>query len=272
MRSMKARVRPAVVVVTASLALAATAVLLGGCSKGVELKPPDMASYETIAIAPLVTPDPDFGRLAARDLGNQLQIALKQKNKNATVVFDETADIQPISDAMERLKLGPDEVFADSKLAAKVAEELGADIVIVGRASKINIRTKEDDRPVYDMSAQAGISGTTKYTIVWQWASSRVAVKVVTSSGEVLWQTGTTPPKEPGDLSAYIRYAKAFQSQVPEKPPVSDDVIRTHMRDQTWRLIAHKLYPSDFIEIKVPVWREKPAQTFKASGGIVRFE
>ncbi len=272
MRPINSRVRPVLVAVTASLALAATAVMLGGCGGGVELPPPDMSSYNTIAIAPVVMPDAEFGRLTSRDLGNQLQIALKRDGKDVQLVFDETTDIQPVSDAMARLQLAPDEVFADSKLAAKVAEELGADVVIVGHADEINIRTKEDDRPVYDMSAQAGISGTTKYTVVYQWATSRLAAKAVTSAGEVLWQTGTTPPKEPGELSAYIRYARAFQSQVPEKPPVPEGVIRTHMRDQMWRLIAHKLYPSDFAEIKVPVWREKPDQTFKASGGIVRFD
>ena len=73
-------------------------------------------------------------------------------------------------------------------------------------------------------------------------------------------------------MSAYLRYARAFQSQVPDKPPVEDHVMRTHLRDQMWRLIAHKLYPSEFPEIKVPEWREKPSQTFKASGGVVRFE
>jgi len=252
--------------------ISAVALVIGGCGGGTELPPPDVTTYQTIAIAPLLTPNAHLGMLTARDLGNQIEIALKRVNEDVSVVFDESGDLQPITDALTDLNLTLDAVYADTKLASKVAEALGADILVVARATKANLRTKADDRPVYDMSQQAGISGTTKYTILWQWASSKVAVKVVSAAGDVVWQSGTTPPDEPGETSAYLRYARAYQSQVPEKPAVESKVILTHMRNHTWRLMAHMLYPARFPEVKVPEWREKPTNVFKASGGIVRFD
>ena len=38
---------------------------------------------------------------------------------------------------------------------------------------------KYDSNPLYDMSAQAGISGTTKFVIVYQWATLNMQVKAI---------------------------------------------------------------------------------------------
>jgi hypothetical protein len=227
---------------------------------------------QTVAIAPLIATDASVGMLTSRDLGNQLQIALKQNASAATLVFDESQDRQPITDAIRSLNLKPTEVFEDPALAAKVAQALGVDAILIGKMSDTNIKTEEDDTPVFDMSNQSGISGTTKYTLIKQWATAKVWLKLVSNSGDVIWQSGTPPPKEPAAIQGYTRYVRAYQSQVPDKPPVPDDQIIAHMRDHLWRRIAHELYPKSFPEIILPQWRERPTQKFKTSGGIISFE
>jgi len=226
----------------------------------------------TIAIAPFIATDASFGMLTARDLGNQLQIALKTNGADTRLIFDESQDRQPVTDAIRSLNLKPTEVYQDPALASKVAQALGVDAILIGKISDINIKTEEDDTPIYDMSNQAGISGTTKYTLIKQWATSKVWAKLVSNSGEVIWQTGNAPPKEPGAVQGYTRYVRAYQSQIPEKPPVPNDQVVAHMRDHLWRRLAHELYPKAFEEIVLPQWREKPTQTFKTSGGIVSFD
>lgn len=252
-------------------AVALVTASLSGCS-GKALPPPDIAAMQTVAVAPLIATDAAFGMLTARDLGNQLQIALKSNASTATFTFDESQDRQPVTDAIRSLNLKPTEVYEDPALAAKVAQALGADAILIGKLSDISIKTEEDDTPVFDMSNQSGISGTTKYTLIKQWATSKVWAKLVSSNGDVVWQSGSAPPKDPDSVQGYTRYVRAYQSQVPDKPPVPEDQIIAHMRDHLWRRLAHELYPKSFAEIVIPQWRERPTQTFKTTGGVVSFE
>lgn len=246
-----------------------------GCGGSAELPPPDLTAANRIAIAPFLAeePDPNFGMLVARDLGNQLYLALKREKEGIEVVYDQSDELRPVSEALQKLNLQLAEVYADPKLAGRVAEELSADLLILGRIRKIRYETKEDDTPVFDMSQYEGLSkADTRYVITWQRATTRVWVKVVNPEGQVVWQTGSTPPEEPKPLTGFLRYARAYLSQSPERPPVPQEVMEAHMRDHIWRLVAWKLYPSFFPEVKIPVWKERPQQTFKTSGGVVRFE
>ena len=258
---------------TVSLAAFALLVVVG-CGGGKQLPPPDLTTFKKIAIAPMIyEEDPEYGMLAARDLGNQLQIALKQTDDSIRVIFDETTDRQPISDAMAALNLTLDQVFAEPKLAGKVAEALNADVLLVGKIRNLRIETDEDDTPVYDMSAYEGLSkGDTRYVITWQRASTKLWARLVNPAGEVVWQTGAEPPKEPGTLTAYLKYARAYQAAAPSRDPVPEEQIRADMRDHIWRVLAYAIYPSYFPEVKVPVWKEKPTRKFKTSGGPVRFD
>lgn len=250
--------------------LLVTAIAAIGCG-GKTIPPPDLTQIKTMAIAPLIGSDAQFGMLTSRDLGNQMQIALKQNGSDLTLVFDQSRDLQPVTDAITGLKFKALEVYQDPSLAAKVAQALNVDALLIGRYSDTNIKTEEDDTPVFDMSNQAGISGTTKFTLIKQWATSKVWVKIVSSSGDVVWQSGTVPPKEPGDIQGYMRYVRAYQSQVPDKPPVETEIIVAHMRDHLWRRIAGEIYPQHFPVLTLPVFKEKPTQTFKTTGGVINF-
>lgn len=258
---------------TAAVALAIGSFVVGGCGGAAELPPPDLTTYDRIAIAPFVAAhDPDFGRTTARDLATQLQIVLKRDKEGFETVVDETVDRQPVSDAISKLGITLEEAYTDPKLAGKVATELGVDMLLIGSVREPRFGLREDDENVYDMSEYAGLSkGDTIYVITYQQVSTRVWCKAVSSAGEVVWQTGSPPPEEPGHLQAYLKYARAYKLQDPERPVIPETEITADLRDQIWRLVAHRLRPDKFAAIAIPTWKEVPDRELKGSGGVITF-
>jgi len=256
---------------------AAVAVVIGvsvGCGGAAELPPPDFSTMQNMAIAPFMAPhDTTFGMRTARDLSNQLQIVLKRDVEGFQTVFDESDDRRPVSDAVAELGITLEEAYADPKLAGKVATKLGVDMILIGSVREPRFKIDESDTQVYNMSEYAGLSkGDTIYVITYQSVTTRVWLKAVSSAGELLWQTGSPPPEEPGHVQAYLKYARAHKLQAPERPVVEEEAIITHLRDHIWRLLANRLYPSKFGEIKIPHWQEKPTKTFMTSGGELEFK
>lgn len=253
---------------------AAVLILAVGCGSK-ELPPPDMTTSAKIAVAPFLSSfDPQFGMLTARDLGNRFQLHFDRVKEGYEVLFDQSDSLQPIMQSMMDLELTDEEVFANPALAGKVAENLGVEMLLVGRIEEPRITLKEDTTPVYDMSMAAGLSvADTKYFITWQRATMKIWLKAVNPQGEVVWQTGSTPPDEPKSFTGHIRYARAYQSAAPERPPVPEEQIMSDLREDAWMRIANRLLPEDFPTVKSPVWKQKPSadRKFKSSGGLVEF-
>jgi len=259
---------------TATVALTIGVSVVVGCGGVAELPPPDFSTMERLAIAPFIAPhDATFGMRTARDLSNQMQIVLKRDVEGFKVVFDESNDRRPVSDAVADLGITMEEAYADPKLAGKVAAKLGVDAILVATVREPRFKTNESDAQVYNMSEYAGLSkGDTIYVITYQSVTTRIWLKAVSASGELLWQTGRPAPEEPGHVQAYLKYATAHKLQAPERPVVEQEQIVTHLRDHIWRLLAHRLYPTKFGEIVVPHWQKKPAKTFMTSGGELEFK
>ncbi|MBT5712426.1 hypothetical protein HOI71_15370, partial [Candidatus Poribacteria bacterium] len=156
--------------VTAAFAVAIGMSVVGGCGGAAELPPPDFTAYERIAIAPfLAAHDPGFGMMTARDLSNQLQIVLKRDKEGFEVVFDETAERRPVSEAVEALGITMAEAYADPKLAGKAASSLGVDLLMLAQVREPRFVTKEDDTVVYDMTKFEGLSkGDTAHVVTYQ--------------------------------------------------------------------------------------------------------
>ena len=253
---------------------AAVLILAAGCGSK-ELPPPDMTMSSKIAVAPFLSSfDPEFGMLTARDLGNRFQLHFDRVKEGYEVLFDQSDALQPITQSIVNLELTDEEMFANPALAGKVAENLGVDMLIVGRIGEPRLTIKEDTAPVYDMSQAAGLSiADTKYFITWQAATVKIWLKAVNPQGEVVWQTGSTPPDEAKSFTGHIRYARAHQSAAPERPPVPENQIMSDLREDTWMRIANRLLPESFPKVKSPVWKEKPSadRKFKSSGGIIEF-
>jgi hypothetical protein len=259
---------------TGAVAMAIGLSVVGGCGGAAELPPPDFTVYDRIAIAPFLSAhDPGFGMMTARDLSNQLQIVLKREKEGFEIVFDETAERKPVSDAVAALGITMEEAYADPKLAGKAAASLDAGLLLIASVREPRYRTREDDTVVYDMTKFEGLSkGDTAHVVTYQQTTTRIWVKAVSAAGDVVWQSGPPPPEEPGHIQAYVKYARAYQLQAPERPVVEQTQMVTDLRDHIWRRLANRLYPSKFREIKVPHWAEKPDQELKTSGGVLKFD
>jgi len=199
----------------------------------------------------------DMGRLTI-DVGTMLSLRLKENEW----IFDKSKALQPVADQLAKHKLSPKEIYEAPALAAKIGEALGVDVIIVGRISNMRIKHKMDDTKYYDMSQQAGISGTTKYTLLKQWATIDVHLKIVEVKNEkVVW----TKDK----LKGYIKYIQSFQAQTPRSliKVKEDNIVKADMVRHLTMRVAHALYPDKFEDKEVPEIVEKPKQNLVYTGG-----
>ena len=232
--------------------------LISGCTKTVE--PLDISDFQRIAIAPFSTEEDSAGmeRRFPLDLSTQLTLVKKDKEW----IYDQSDTLSPIGSELAAQNLTPQDIFLDPALAAKVGKAAQADIIIVGHIKNPKMDEKYDSNPLYDMSAQAGISGTTKFVIVYQWATLNMHVKAVdTKSGSVIWDNG--------GFTGYTRYIREFNTQDPARhtsriePGQLKADIRRHMLNQ----IGHQLVPDKINARPVPEILTRPQRKLVRSGG-----
>ncbi len=241
---------------------------LWGCGKSVP--PLNLSSYTKIAIAPLATEKKatEFSTALPYDIGTQLNLKFKKDNR-IEWIYDSSEENQPVKDKLNELQLSEKQIYVDTALAAKVGSAVGADLIIVGHVSNPRFEEEFDDRNYYDMSHQAGISGTTKFTLLLQSATITVKLKAVdVNTGNVAWSAE--------NLKGYIRYIKHFQSQIPDaaKKAVEEEIVRADLRRHLTKRTLYVIYPDGFEETKVPEILRQPSDygiNLKTSGGKVTF-
>ena len=232
--------------------------LMSGC--GGEVLPLDLSNYQRIAIAPFSTEkeSAEMERRFPLDLSTQLTLVEKEKEW----IYDQSDTLSPIGGQLTAQNLTPKDIFLDSALAAKVGKAANADIIIVGHIKNPKMDEKYDSSPLYDMSAQAGISGTTRFVLVYQWATLNMQVKAIdTKSGSVIWDNG--------GFTGYTKYIREFNTQDPARhnsriePEQLKADIRKHMLSQ----IGHQLVPDKINERPVPEILMRPERKLIRSGG-----
>ncbi|HIE26570.1 TPA: hypothetical protein EYP66_04725 [Candidatus Poribacteria bacterium] len=238
-------------------------IVLFGCVGGSSVPPINLSDYTKIAIAPFATEEEsaDMADALPYDMGTQLNLKFKKEGKVEWIYYQSEA-IRPIREKIDELQLSPEKIYQDPALAKKVGEALGVDLILVGHISNPRIEKKDDYTPYYDMSQQAGISGTTKYTLLIQSATIDAGLKAVdVKTGDVVWNVE--------GLKGYIKYIKAFQSGVPSRDEVSEEVIRADMRGHIVGRVLHVLYPEAFSDKDVPEILMKPSLNLIRGGKTV---
>lgn len=244
------------------LSICATLVLsvgmLSGC--GGEVLPLDISSFQRIAIAPFSTEEEsaEMERRFPLDLATQLTLVEKEKEW----IHDQSDTLNPIGSQLAAQNLTPQDIFLDPALAAKVGKAANADIIIVGHIKNPKLDEKYDSNPLYDMSAQAGISGTTKFVLVYQWATLNIHVKAVdTGSGSIIWDNG--------GFTGYTRYIREFNTQDPARHTsrIEPDQLKADIRKHMLSQIGHQLAPEKINERPVPEILMKPERKLVRSGG-----
>ena len=238
--------------------LLASVALISGC--GGKVEPLDISSFQRIAIAPFSTEkeSAEMERRFPLDLSTQLSLVEKDKEW----IYDQSDTLNPLGSQLAAQNLTPKDIFLDPALAAKVGKAANADIIIVGHIKNPKLNEKYDSNPLYDMSAQAGISGTTKFVLVYQWATLNMQVKAVdTQSGSVIWDNG--------GFIGYTRYIREFNTQDPARHTsrIAEDQLKADIRKHMLNQIGHQLAPDKINAREVPELLMKPERKLVRSGG-----
>ena len=232
--------------------------LFSGCTRKVE--PLDISDFQRIAIAPFSTEKESAGMERRFPLDLSTQLSLVEKDKEW--IYDQSDTLNPIGSELAAQNLTPQDIFLDPALAAKVGQAANADIIVVGHIQNPKLDEKYDSNPLYDMSAQAGISGTTKFVIVYQWATLRMQVKAVdTKSGSVIWDNG--------GFIGYTRYIREFNTQDPARHTsrIEPDQLKADIRKHMLNQIGHQLVPDKITARPVPEILMRPQRKLVRSGG-----
>ena len=116
---------------------------IGGPEDGIEDidTPPPISDSKRIAIVPFFAKEgaaEDVGKLAGR-VGVNLATRLELIFKEAEWVYDISNKVKPVDDKLTELGLTVEQIYADPALAAKLGQELGSDMVIIGRVEEPKI-------------------------------------------------------------------------------------------------------------------------------------
>ena len=228
------------------------------CSKTVESVQLDEYKRIAIALFAVEKEAADMERRFPLDLETQLILVKKDK----TWIYDQSDSLSPINDQLKSQGLTPDDIFLDSALAAKVGSAVNADLIIVGHIDNPKIEEKMDNSPVSDQSNQAGISGTTRFVLVYQWATIKMQVKAIDAkSADVIWDNG--------GFTGYIKYIREFQTQDPAKEysRISKEQIRADIRKHMLSQIGNQLCPHEIAARPIPDILIKPNRPLIRAGG-----
>ena len=231
---------------------------ISGC--GGKVEPLDLNGFQRIAIAPFSTEEEsaEMERRFPLDLSTRLSLVKKDKEW----IYDQSDALNPIGSQLAAQNLTPEDIFLDPALAAKIGKAANADIIIIGHIKNPKLSEKYDSNPLYDMSAQAGISGTTKFVLVYQSATLNMHVKAVdTKSGSVIWDNG--------GFLGYTRYIREFNTQDPARHTsrVAPDQLKADLRKHMINQIGYQLAPDKISARPIPEILMKPSRKLIRSGG-----
>lgn len=238
--------------------LLVSVVLISGCTGKVE--PLDLSDFQRIAIAPFSTEKESAGMERRFPLDLSTQLSLVEKDKEW--IYDQSDTLNPVGSELAAQNLTPQDIFLDPALAAKVGQAAQADIIIVGHIKEPKLNEKYDSNPLYDMSAQAGISGTTKFVLVYQSATLKMQVKAIdTKSGSVIWDNG--------EFTGYTKYIREFNTQDPARHTsrIEPDQLKADIRKHMLNQIGHQLAPDKITARPIPEILMKPERKLMRSGG-----
>ena len=266
--------------------------IISGCSKNVSELRPQLESHQRVAVAPFLTDKTTQGmeRRFAIDLATRLSLAAKENEW----IYDQSSTLNPVAVALTELdqietvektdrngektkievptikaafEAAADKDSEDAALAAAVGKKVGADLILIGSIRKLKIDEEMDSRPAFDMSNQAGISGTTRFVLVYQWAEVDMHVIAVdVKTKEIVWNNK--------GLKGYIKYCREFQTQDPAKEysRVSEQQIRADLRKHMVARLGNQMMGDVIRGRDIPDYLMKPARRLIRAGGEVRLK
>ena len=153
--------------------------------------PPPISEAKRIAIVPFFAKtgaSEDVEKLAGR-IGVNLATRLELIFKEAEWVYDISNKVQPVADKLTELGLTPEQVYGDPALAAKLGQELGSDMVIIGSVEEPKMTDQDYNQLLMKQGRQGGISGTSTYIRTRLTARGLTRVRVIDANSIRLFST-----------------------------------------------------------------------------------
>jgi hypothetical protein len=222
------------------LAMILTALLmlpLFGCGlenllPGKEVPPLD--SYSTVALVSVGADQPsekytDLPVMLSYGIGTKLEL----RREDATWIYDKSQGVTPVSDKIKELNITANDVFGDPETAAKLAEALQADLVITWKLTEEPRYTKEESGRITEDRTKVGRMGAARYYTVHQTALLKAEAKIVTKTGDMIWDGKT------------IGYKKYETRYLTEAPPVfqREETMYSDLRKDFVQQFVDKVYP-----------------------------
>lgn len=228
--------------------------------------PPPISDAKRIAIVPFFAEtgaEEDVGQLARR-IGVNLATRMELIFKEAEWVYDISNKVKPVDDKLTELGLTVEQIYADPALAAKLGQELGTDMVIIGRVEEPKMTDQDYNQLLMKQGRQGGISGTSTYIRTRLTIIGRTRVRVINAnSSEIIFNNR---------IRSYLKYWYAYQTQQSEQQIFKSRMDRLADLGKYLPLrIAYILYPTGLkLEPEEQILL-KPDMVLKGTGGIVEF-
>jgi hypothetical protein len=146
--------------------------------------------------------------------------------------FDQTEAICPVTEKLTELSIQPCDICQDYNLAAKLAESLQVDLVILGRIGEPEFTEERSGKIEYDM-ADVSVTGAARYYAIYQTAILGADLEVIDPRiSQPIWN---------GRILGYKKYKTRYRTG---NPPVSQPEIRmlADVRMDFVQKLVEKLY------------------------------
>ncbi len=224
--------RHLVMIITALLMIPLFGCGLENILPGKEVPPLD--SYSTVVLVSAGADQssgkyPDLPVMLSYGIGTTLEL----RNQDAAWIYDKSQEVTPVGDKIKELNVTAKDVFGDPKTAAKLAEALQADLVIVWKLVEEPRYTKEESGKITEDRTKVGRMGAARYYTVYQTALLKAEAKIVTKTGEMIWDGRT------------VGYKKYETRYLTEAPPVyqREETMYSDLRKDFVQQFVDKVYP-----------------------------
>ena len=195
---------------------------------------PPLEGYSTVVLVPFDVKSPSrqyekLPTMMSYSIGTKLSV----RYQDIKWFFDQSQEVTPVSDKMKELNIMPADVYQDPQAAAKLAEALQADLVIIGQMEEPKFTREASGKIEYEMS-EATRTGAARYYAVYQTAILKTYTKIIDAkAGQMIWD---------GIIIGYKKYKTRYRTGNPELSQ-SEETMLADVRKDFVDKFAEKLYP-----------------------------
>ncbi|MBD3180809.1 hypothetical protein GF312_00855 [Candidatus Poribacteria bacterium] len=199
-------------------------------------KVPPLEGYSSIVLMPFDIKKSsgeydDLPTMLTYGIGTKLSVRFEDK----TWHYDQSQEVQPVSDKLKELGISATDVYNDPTKASKVAEAFQADLIVVGLLEEPEY-TMEESGKVEEDKSDVGPTGAARYYAILQSALLATDVKIIDpKKPEPVWD---------GRILGFRRYKTQYRTGESKKMQREETMLADVRRDLVNEFVE-KLYPSE---------------------------